>query len=165
MANADNAYGFKPWGPLLSSLRFRVRGNDNHPVFVNDVVGLFDSAGYVTAAAAGATTIIGVSLTFLTGAVTGTIMATVDPDQLLECQNDGTEALTDIGATADHAYTFGSFQTRRSKSELDTSDVSVTAGGFTILDELAAPDNATGANARMIVSHTTEHIRRVATGY
>lgn len=163
MANADTPYGLKPWGPLLSAKRYNVNGGDNAPVFINDVVAT-TADGYVSAAAAGATNIIGVSVTFLTGGTTDTVMVANDPDQLLEGQQDGTATQTMVGTTTDHVAGTGSLVTKLSGHEVDTT-VSVGASGFTIHEYVQAPDQAIGANSRTIVSHTTEHVRRVATGF
>ena len=164
--NEDRAYGFKPWGPLLTRLPFDIRGNNNHPAFIGDVMSM-ETDGYVTACAGGATNIIGVNLTFVTGGVTkADLNVTADPMQLYQAQHDGTHALANNGATVDHIYAFGSFNTKLSGSEIDTSEIGVGASGFVHLKLVNRPDNAIGANADVIVGHAgAEHLRLTGTGF
>jgi len=160
--------GFKPWGPVLSTQTYRVNGNDNAPVCKWDVVGMgiITNIGYITAATAGASTILGCSLTFVSGAVTGTTLVANDPDQTFECRDDdGSSKLTDIGLTGDHLATTGSVVTRLSAHKFDMDTASITAGGFHIIEYPDSPDEPAIdiIDKRLIVASTTEHARRVAT--
>lgn len=168
----NRVYGLKPWGPLTSAKRFAVRGSDSHVTYIGDVMAT-TTDGYVSSAAAGATNLVGPSLSFLTAGVTGTALIANDPDQLLQAQGNGvTMTQAYIGLTADHIAGAGSLTTKLSGHEINNQVTALpAAGGFTLQDFIRRSDNNIVDNgdvyvdAEVIVSHTTEHVRRVATGF
>jgi hypothetical protein len=79
-----------------------------------------------------------------------------DPDLVFECQEDaigGALAAADIGLNADMVSGSGSATTHKSGFQLDTSTKATTATlQLRILGFVQRPDNAIGANAKVLVS-------------
>jgi hypothetical protein len=79
-----------------------------------------------------------------------------DPDLVFECQEDavgGALAAADIGFNADMVSGSGSATTHKSGFQLDTSTKATTATlQLRILGFVQRPDNAIGANAKVLVS-------------
>lgn len=182
MANGDTAFGLRPVRMKDGSSyagcidRYYIPSSVATNVFVGDPVklaGSADSAGVASIALCAATdTITGVvvgfedaaSMALGYGAASTIRYALVchGQDVLFEIQEDsdgGALAAADIGLNADIIVAAGSTFTKRSGVELDTSTKDVTATlGLRIVGLAQRPDNAIGANAKVLVSlnDTTE---------
>jgi hypothetical protein len=182
MANGDTAFGLRPvrmkdGSPYNGAAdMYSLPSSVATHAFVGDPVklaGSADTAGVATVALCAATdTITGVivgfadaaSMTLGYGAASTARYPLVchGQDVLFEIQEDsdgGALAADDIGLNADIIVAAGSTFTRRSGVELDTSTKNTTATlGLRIVGLAQRPDNAIGANAKVLVSlnDTTE---------
>lgn len=182
MANGDTAFGLKPvrmkdGSPYNGAAdMYSIPATNGTAAFVGDPVklaGSADSAGVATVDFCAATdTITGVivgfadaaSMTLGYGAASTARYALVchGQDMLFEIQEDsdgGALAAADFGLNADIIVAAGSTFTKRSGVELDTSTKADTATlGLRIVGLAQRPDNAIGANAKVLVSlnDTTE---------
>lgn len=171
--NDSRAYGFAPWGPLLHTKAYDVKGYEDQVAYIGDVMGLGVDTGFATASAAGSTLILGANLTYLAVGSTGTVLVADDPDQLFHCQDNtnGTLTYTDISKSADHVFAAGSSYSLLSGSQLNTQTaMGITGAGFKLLGLL---DNYnTGGNEgqntwgkyNKVVVHVNEHVLRYSTG-
>ena len=173
MANDNAPSGFTPWGPILQIRSFDVRGNYNFPYFIGDVMG-FQTDGYVTAVVGGSTLICGSNLTFVTGAVTGTVRIACDPNQLFWAQDNtsGTLTIAAVGLNVDHLYAEGSINTKRSKTVVatQTTDPVATAAGFKLTGLLDRTNsdgtrNGYGAYNKVVVIPDEHVFKYPMTGY
>lgn len=176
MANGDVAFGLKPVRMLDGSPysgaddMFYIPSTLATAVFIGDPVklgGSADSAGVasIDLAAAG-DDLLGAVVGFVDaaslelgyGAASTTRYALVahGQDILFEIQEDsdgGALAATDIGLNANIIVAAGSTFTRQSGVELDTSSKNTTATlQLRIRGLVQRPDNAIGANAKVLVS-------------
>jgi hypothetical protein len=182
MANGDTAFGLKPVRMKDGSSyagcvdMFYLPSSVATNAFVGDPVklaGSADSAGVASIALCAATdTITGAivgfadaaSMTLGYGAASTAryVLVCHGQDVLFEIQEDsdgGALAADDIGLNADIIVAAGSTFTRRSGVELDTSTKATTVTlGLRIVGLAQRPDNAIGANAKVLVSlnDTTE---------
>jgi hypothetical protein len=182
MANGDTAFGLKPVRMLDGSSYagcvdvFYLPSSVATNAFVGDPVklaGSADTAGVPSIALCAATdTITGAivgfqdaaSLTLGYGAASTAryVLVAHGQDVLFEIQEDsdgGALAADDIGLNAEIVVAAGSTYTRRSGVELDTSTKATTVTlGLRIRGLVQRPDNAIGANAKVLVSlnDTTE---------
>lgn len=164
MPNIDVAYGFRPWGAILSIKKFE-KDSAAARVFRWDVIEI-EADGGVISAAAGQTALVGTAAHNSAASTAEDLMVFDDPDQTFEAQDDGdaaTSAQTNAGNMADHLATTGSTTTGISAHEIDISTASTTAAGFLLIDLVNRPDNAWGVNADIVVS-INEHLRGHAVG-
>jgi hypothetical protein len=150
MANVDRPIGFRTYGDVLSLRPYDIETAT--AVFINDLVSADAADGYIDAATAGATCMIGASQEYhTTGAVA--IIVADHPHQLFLCQDNAGATLTvaDNHSCADHEAGSGSSTTMLSGHELDASTAGNTNTGFTIVDLDDRPDNAWGAWGDLIV--------------
>lgn len=182
MANGDTAFGLRPVRMKDGSSyagcidRYSMPSTNGTALFVGDPVklaGSADAGGVATVTHCAATdTITGVVVGFEDAAsmVLGYGAASTaryplvchGQDVLFEIQEDsdgGALAAVDVGLNADIIVAAGSTYTKRSGVELDTSTKNTTATlGLRIVGLAQRPDNAIGANAKVLVSlnDTTE---------
>lgn len=163
MANTDAAYGFKPWGPLLSSFPY-TKDASAAESFINDVM-MGEADGGVAPATAGSVNVLGSNLTYSAGSTAATVMISDDPDQKYQAQEDGTVTggVAGIHAVIDHIAGAGSSTTKLSGHELDSSDLNVSGGGFQLVDLVNREDNEVAANAEWIC-RINLHLSEVAGG-
>lgn len=176
MANSNAARGFVPLREAGSgyhsggvNMYYHAAG-DATALFIGDPVikaGSADGAGVpscIRATAAGAIT--GVVVGFVPDGTTDRlgygpastayyVLVHDDPDAIFEIQEDsvgGALAAVDVGLNADFILAAGSTYTRRSGAMLDTSTKATTAGlPLKIVGLVLRPDNAIGANAKVLV--------------
>lgn len=156
MANTDIAAGFRCFSTInRSPSRYQRDADSATPIFSGDIVEFDgDTDGYIGAAAAGETDLLGVSDDFATGsAAKDPIMVYDDPDQKFVGQDDGdstTSALTHVNNLCNHIAGSGSLTTLLSGHEIDISDVGTSTAGLRLLEFVQREDNAIGANAEWI---------------
>jgi hypothetical protein len=157
---------------------FSVPASDATALYVGDPVvkaGSADANGVATvtqAAAAGAGTslISGIVVGFGPAAdgtvpkyraasTAATVLVCTDPSMMFEVQEDavgGALAAADVGLNADIIVAAGSSTTGRSGVQLDTSTKATTATlPLKIMGFVQRPDNAIGANAKVLVKINT----------
>jgi hypothetical protein len=186
MANTDNPNGFTPvrhltGGTIRMGEYLIASGESDASIFTGDLV-VLDADGYIAAAAASDTNIVGVfagckytnssgdetySKHWATGTTTqGSADATAyvydDPDIVYDAQHDGTGAKADNGATFDILATAGSTTNGRSSMEIDTSTTG-SGGQVRQIGLIGQADNAWGANAT-VECIINEHVFRKAAG-
>ena len=186
MANVDAPNGFTPvrhlsGGTIRMSEYSIASGESDASIFTGDLV-VLDADGYIAAAAAADTNIVGVfagcTYTNATGEVVfsnqwvsgtttqGSVAATAnvydDPDIVYEAQHSGTGAIADNGATFDILATAGSSANGRSAMEVDTTTTG-TGGQVRQIGLVKREGNAWGANAN-VECIINEHVLRKAAG-
>lgn len=186
MANTDNPNGFTPvrhlTGGCIRMSEYPIAsGESDASIFTGDLV-VLDADGYIAAAAATDTNIVGVfagctytntsgeivyakhwtSGTTTQGSAAATANVYDDPDVVYAAQHDGTGVLADNGATFDILATAGSTANGRSSMEIDTSTTG-TGGQVRQIGLINRPDNAWGANAE-VECLINEHVLRKAAG-
>ena len=188
MANKDAAFGFKPTrhltGGQIRAEEYAIAANYGSDIFTGQVVEAV-AAGGIEAAAAGDTQIAGVfGGVFYTDPTTSKptfkpyyaastnasdLKATVyaDPYIVYEAQHDGTGTAAMNNSAIDFTGVGGSTLTGQSTSELDTSSISTSDGGFKQIGISKDPENSdeSSANANAyVVFNTGEHIFKLTTG-
>ena len=163
MANTQNAYGFKPWGPTLSIKRYQ-KDSGASVTYKWDVINMAADGG-VDPATAGQTEIVGSAAHNSAASTAADLMVFDDPTQKFECQDDGSATLaqTNIGNMADHVAGTGSSTTKISGHTLNATGASSSAAGFLILDLVQRQGNAFGAYGSMVVV-PNEHLHKYITG-
>lgn len=182
MANGDTAFGLKPvrmldGTPFTGSVDvFYLPSTVATAAYIGDPVklaGSADSAGVASVALCAATDTITGAIVGFTDAASMSLgygaastvrypLVAHGQDVLFEIQEDsvgGALAADDIGLNADIIVAAGSTYTKKSGVELDTSTKATTATlGLRIRGLAQRPDNAIGANAKVLVSlnDTTE---------
>ena len=147
MANPDRAYGFKPWGPLLA-VKHLQKDAAAAAFGINDVVLQTTDGGVDVAAAAGTiSNTVGVSLEYSATGTAGRVMLAIDPDQIMQAQDDGasdTTVLADLGETGDSTFTTLNTTTKVSTQELDTSTFDASGVNQFLLLDILISDNTDG---------------------
>ena len=147
MANPDRAYGFKPWGPLLA-VKHLQKDAAAAAFGINDVVLQTTDGGVDVAAAAGSiSNTVGVSLEYSATGTAGRVMLAIDPDQMMQAQDDGasdTTVLADLGETGDSTFTTLNTTTKVSTQELDTSTFDASGVNQFLLLDILISDNTDG---------------------
>ena len=147
MANPDRAYGFKPWGPLLA-VKHLQKDATAAAFGINDVVLQTTDGGVDVAAAAGSiSNTVGVSLEYSATGTAGRVMLAIDPDQMMQAQDDGasdTTVLADLGETGDSTFTTLNTTTKVSTQELDTSTFDASGVNQFLLLDILISDNTDG---------------------
>jgi hypothetical protein len=183
MANVDKAYGLRPLGNLSATggqkqYGYSIEDTQAGAIFQGDLVTL--DGGYIVKFDAESHTVaVGVFngcfyvdpttgkptwKNYYPGSVdltTGTIQADVidDPSQLFVIQADQDVVQADIGLNAGIAYTAGSTISGLSATELDSSDISNTAGKvLKIVGKYDVPGNALGENFAQVVVKINAHL-------
>ena len=176
MANADKPNGITPVskmdGSKIPTRRFYIDTAGSN-IFVGDPVKAMAAGDIELAGAGEGVDVIGVvvalydsneipighpnssiSTKYLASGSNGYAeVALAMPDCLFEVQADGNTVAADRWATADNLATAGSTTTARSQQELQTSS-QATSGTkmFKIIDKVDEPNNAWGANVRLLVT-------------
>ena len=147
MANPDRAYGFKPWGPLLA-VKHLQKDASAAAFGINDVVLQTTDGGVDVAAAAGSiSNTVGVSLEYSATGTAGRVMLAIDPNQMMQAQDDGagdTTVLADLGETGDSTFTTLNTTTKISTQELDTSTFDASGVNQFLLLDILLSDNTDG---------------------
>lgn len=160
MANADNPFGLRSLGftieggcPVVDEFSKDASGG---VIFQGDVFAM-EADGYITATGLtpGTTLYSGVSLNYSATGVAGTHQAIISPRALFQCQDNNDVdgfALADRGLNANLELNGGSTTTLQSGHELDESTLNASASRDAhVLDKLNVPDNAYGANCRVVI--------------
>ncbi len=157
MANTDNPFGFKPWGPILSA-KVHKTDSSTSAIYKWDRVE-DDGDGGIGPAEAGDEQQIGSAAHHVAVSTAQDVLVYDNPHQLFEAQDDaaGTSAATNIGNNTDHLATTGSTVTKISAHELKGNGYGTALAGFCIVDLVNSPGNAWGANARQ-VCFAQEHL-------
>ena len=147
MANPDRAYGFKPWGPLLC-VKHLYKDASAAAFGINDVVLQTTDGGVDVAGAAGDTTnTVGTSLQHSATGTAGRVMLSIDPDQIMQAQDDGagdTIVQAHIGETGDSTFTTLNTTTYLSTQEIDTSTLDASGTNQFVLMDILLSDNTDG---------------------
>jgi len=147
MPNRDEVKGFEPWGRVLRINAYEA----DTTIYKGDLL-KFKSDGQVEPAAAGTTAVIGVAANYATAG--NEVLVYDDPDQLFVCQSDdATEpaAITAMGLNYNIVVGTASTLYRRSAMEIDGSTGASDSNlPIKMLRLYPSPDNAYGANARVI---------------
>ena len=150
----------QPHGPLLKLQQFRNDGGA--AVFRGDLVEM-DADGKISAAEAGDTQLYGVALTYIAASTTTNVPVACDPDQWFEGDQDGSEAVANIGINTDHAVgSGGSTTTGNSTHVIDTSEIATSTFGLRIIDYVRQP-NVTDPGDPTIFN-INEHAFKTTTG-
>jgi hypothetical protein len=176
MANGDTAFGLMPVRMMDGSPyngcvdMFYIPASDGTAYFIGDPVkpsGSADAAGVmgialcaagdpILGSVVGFTDKASMELGYRAASTASYALVAHGQDLLFEIQEDsdgGALAATDIGLNAAIVVAAGSTFTRRSGVELDTSTKNTTATLALRIRGLAQrPDNAIGANAKVLVS-------------
>ena len=176
MANANVAFGLKPvrmagGGPYNGAVNiYYHQASDGTALYIGDPVikdGSADSAGVASVIRGsaggpftgvvqgfvpdGTTNMVG----YLPASTAGYVLICDDPEVIYEITEDsvgGALAAADIGLNASVIAASGSSYTKRSGFLLDTSTKATTAGlELRIVGLVQRPDNAIGANAKVLV--------------
>jgi len=172
MANVDKPNGFKPvrslTGGTIRTNEYPIASATAAGIYSGDTVELL-ATGYIDAATASSTTILGVFAgckytdssgnvvynkywpagTVTLGSGDATAIVYDDPATVFEAQHDGTGAFANNGALLDLTATTGSTSTGNSLQEID-SDAS-TIDAFRQIRLVPRTGNAWGTNARVEV--------------
>ena len=147
MANPDRAYGFKPWGPLLA-VKHLQKDAAAAAFGINDVVLQTTDGGVDVAGAAGTiSNTVGVSLEYSATGTAGRVMLAIDPNQIMQAQDDGagdTTVLADLGETGDSTFTTLNTTTKISTMELDTDTFDASGVNQFLLMDILISDNTDG---------------------
>ena len=147
MANPDRAYGFKPWGPLLA-VKHLQKDAAAAAFGINDVVLQTTDGGVDVAGAAGTiSNTVGVSLEYSATGTAGRVMLAIDPNQIMQAQDDGagdTTVLADLGETGDSTFTTLNTTTKISTQELDTDTLDASGVNQFLLLDILLSDNTDG---------------------
>ena len=147
MANPDRAYGFKPWGPLLC-VKHLQKDASAAAFGVNDVVLQNTDGGVEVAGAAGTiSNTVGTSLQHSATGTAGRVMLSIDPDQVMQAQDDGasdTIVLAHLGETGDSTFTTLNTTTKISTMELDTDTLDASGVNQFLLMDILLSDNTDG---------------------
>ena len=147
MANPDRAYGFKPWGPLLA-VKHLQKDASAAAFGINDVVLQTTDGGVDVAGAAGTiSNTVGVSLEYSATGTAGRVMLAIDPNQIMQAQDDGagdTTVLADLGETGDSTFTTLNTTTKISTQELDTDTLDASGVNQFLLLDILLSDNTDG---------------------
>jgi len=160
VANTDRPFGFEPV-LLIRSRPYAQDASDSTAIFINDVVAV-ETDGYIAAAAAGSTLILGSALNYSAASTANTVSVADHADQEFHAQDDGdgtTLTQAHVFSNCDHIAGAGSTTTKLSGHEIDISDTKNTAAGFLLLDIVDNVDNAVGANA-IIRCECAEHLKK-----
>lgn len=176
MANTNVAFGLKPvrdasGAPYNGATEmFYVPSSDGTALFIGDPVvkaGSADTNGVATVTRGavggpfsgvvqgfmpdGTTNLVG----YRAASTAAYVLVCTDPDILYEVQEDavgGALAAVDVGLNASIIVAAGSTYTKRSGTMLDTSTKATTATlDLKIMGFVQRPDNAIGANAKVLV--------------
>jgi len=174
MANRNAAFGFNPIGHISGAMiiarPFLIDSNTGTNLFSGDVVKA-EAGGNIDASAADDGAIVNgvfAGARYLDGNGKWTwsnfILAAniasytnvighvyTDPGIIYEVQVDGSMAITDINAAANHVVGTGSQITGMSGHQLNATVVTGGSAQFLIMDIVKKPDNAFGANVNMRV--------------
>lgn len=161
MPNVDNPHGLRPLGYCLGGgppmiQYFSKDAAEGAAIFTWDAVNR-EADGNIEANSAtpGSTTYSGVAMNYGAASKLTEHAVIISPDAVYEAQDnndtDGFDA-ADMGLNVNIELNAGSAVTKQSGHELDESTADVTATlDLHMLDLLAVPDNAAGANSRVIV--------------
>jgi len=173
MANPDRAYGFKPWGPLLA-VKHLYKDAAAAAFGINDVVLQTTDGGVDPAAAAGSTTnTVGTSLQHSATGTAGRVMCAIDPNQILQAQDDGvsdTIVQAHIGETGATTGSTLNTTTKISTQEIDTDTLDASGvDNFLVMDILLSDNtdgtkNAIGDNADYVVMYAAHRRSGTSTG-
>jgi hypothetical protein len=186
MANANVATGLRPvrhrnGAPYNGATNtYCIDSGDTTAAYIGDAVksaGGADALGVPTViqAAAGDTLrgvivsvrpVTSASTPYREASTTRYVQVADDPDLVFEIQEDavgGALAATEVGENADLVVAAGSAYTGRSGMQLDSSDHKTATAQLRILGFVQRPDNAIGANAKVLVS-INEHELKSTTG-
>lgn len=159
MANADIVDGFKPFGRIEQQNSYIAQS----AIYKGDMLKL-NAAGTVERCAAGDAS-IGVAVS--NAAATETVLVADSPDQLFVGQVAGSEidAQTDIGLNCDIIVAAADTTYKRSGMELDASTLAVTSTLACRVERIVkAPDNALGANVKVVFSINKHQRANARTG-
>jgi hypothetical protein len=188
MANANTPFGLKPVkmhgsGAMTGGCEiFNVPASDATALFIGDPVvkaGSADADGIATATRAAASgTITGVVVGTMdasknptssrAASVNSYVLVCTDPNVVYEVQEDavgGALAAADVGLNADIIVAAGNAYTHLSGVMLDTSTKATTSTlPLKILGFVQRPDNAIGANAKVLVKINASSEGNLTTG-
>lgn len=186
MANPDKPVGFKLVGKLGSApqnngtTEYLIASGQSGAIFSGDPVQMLTGGTISVVNSATTVKILGIfrgckfvdtdgSITFKAHfpngqTSTSDIIALVEdnPDNLYEVQSSGSLALTDVGANVDLDYTAGDTLSGQSKAEIAATSSAATKQ-FRIIKKVDEPDNAFGANVKMLVK-INEHAYSTTAG-
>ena len=147
MANPDRAYGFKPWGPLLA-VKHLYKDASAAAFGINDVVLQTTDGGVDVAGAAGTiSNTVGTSLQHSATGTAGRVMLAIDPDQIMQAQDDGasdTIVQAHIGETGDSTFSTLNTTTYMSTQEIDTDTLDASGVNQFLLLDILLSDNTDG---------------------
>ena len=159
MANKNIVDGFKPFGRLYAAKRYKAEGT----IYKGDALKL-NSNGTVEQAAAG-DSLIGVALE--SAAAADQVLVADHPDQLFIGQADDStiDAQTDLGLNCSIVVGSSSSTYKRSGMQLDASTVNTTNTLVCRVEQIVpAPDNALGANVKVVFSINAHQRANARTG-
>lgn len=147
MANPDRAYGFKPWGPLLA-VKHLYKDAAAAAFGINDVVLQTTDGGVDVAGAAGTiSNTVGTSLQHSATGTAGRVMLAIDPDQIMQAQDDGDSdniVQAHIGETGDSTFSTLNTTTYMSTQEIDTDTLDASGVNQFLLLDILLSDNTDG---------------------
>ncbi len=145
MANKDMPKGAEPFGRIYELSAYEAEGT----IYPGDFVKKH-ADGTVEVAAAG-NALLGVALNYATAGQQ--VLVADHPDQKFMVQADESDidAQADIGLCADIVATAGNSTYKMSRMELDSSTIATATAQLKILEIVKAPDNALGAQVKVVV--------------
>lgn len=159
MANLDIVDGFKPFGRIYPQSSYVAGGT----IYKGDALKLKND-GTVERAAAG-DALIGIAVS--NAASAESVLVADHPDQLFIGQADDAtiDAQTDIGLNCDIVVAAANTTYKRSGMELDASTVDTTSTLVCRVERIVkAPDNALGANVKVVFSINSHQRANARTG-
>ena len=147
MANPDRPNGVR--GRPLGHVSVYVTDGSASAIYSGDFV-IAESDGKVDVATAGATALIGASVSYSAGSTVGEIRACDDVNQRYIGQDDGAGVTAEqdhVGNNADILATAGDSTLLQSRQEIDISTINTTSQQLRLLEILAHPEYSIGANS------------------
>jgi hypothetical protein len=148
MASLDRPKGFEPYGTVRHIGIYK----SGAEIFRGDMVAL-QSDGLVDPVGTGEIRCLGVAAEYVAAADTDLrVYDHVDQEFVVQCDDSGIDAQTDIGNTANILTTAGNAQFQHSRMELDGSDLGTTTDAqLRVMRIELNPNNEFGANAEVVV--------------
>jgi hypothetical protein len=145
MANKDMVVGAMPFGRVYELSSYEAEGT----IYPGDFVKKH-ADGTVEQAAAG-NALLGVAMNYATAGQQ--VLVADHPDQkfMIQADESDIDAQADIGLCADIVVASANTTYRRSGMELDSSGIGTGTAQLKILEIVKSPDNALGAQVKVVV--------------